>query len=83
MGWSASIRVVDEDGDPCSGRKVTIDFGYWTGIDSEYTDNDGWAEFEYESIDKDSLSVKNIWIDSEEVDSDSSLDNGETRSYSI
>jgi|GEM_PF-3575267 len=40
-----SIRVVDEDGDPVSDKKITIDYGLFNGQESEFTNNDGWAEF--------------------------------------
>lgn len=83
MGWSASIRVVDDDGDPVRGATVGIDFGLWTGVGSEYTDDNGWAEFEYEPIDKEYLIAKKIWVNGEEVDSDETLYSGDTRSYSI
>jgi len=90
MGWHASIRVVDEDGEPRPGVKVTISFsdpgilGTLIGtIDSEYTDSDGWAEFEYDSITQSEMSVDTIWVDGEEVDSGGVLENGETRSYTV
>ena len=40
-----SFRLVDEHGRPVSDRKITIDYGFMRGVGSEYTDDDGWAEF--------------------------------------
>ena len=90
MGWEASIRVVDEDGQPRRGAKVTISFsdpGILASIigtiGSEYTDSDGWAHFEYESIDQSQMSVDKIWVDGDEVDSGGVLESGDTRSYTV
>ena len=80
--WSASIRVVDDDGEPLSGRKVHISFSFWDGYDTVYTDDDGWAEFEYESIDADKqMYVDDIYIDDVHVGEDFYLSNGDTKSY--
>ena len=81
MAWSASIRVVDEDGDPVHGARVTIDHGWLTGIDSKYTDVEGWAEFSYESIEKSELWVTTIWIEGDEVAGGFYMSDGDTRSY--
>ena len=90
MGWEASIRVVNGDGNPQPGRKVTISFndpgmlGSLIGtIDSEYTDSDGWAHFEYENIDQWEMAVDKIWVDGEEVDSGGLIESGATRSYTV
>jgi hypothetical protein len=40
-----SIRLMDEHGRPVSDRKITIHYGFMRGVGSEYTDDDGWAEF--------------------------------------
>jgi hypothetical protein len=53
-----SIRVVDEDGRPVSNREVTIDYGTMRGVGTEYTDDDGWAEFSTFGY----SSVGRIWI---------------------
>ncbi len=39
-----SVRIVDEDGNPRSGVKVLINWP-WTWS-AEYTNDDGWAEFD-------------------------------------
>lgn len=90
MGWEASIRVVDEDGEPRRGAKVTISFSgpgilesIIGTIDSEYTDSDGWAQFEYENIDESQMFVDKIWVDGEEVDSGGVLESSDTRSYTV
>jgi len=46
MSMSFSVRVVDQDGDPMSGIKVTADFGLLHGQSSDYTDDGGWAMIE-------------------------------------
>jgi phosphoribosylaminoimidazole (AIR) synthetase len=65
MAWSASIRVVDGNGDPVSGVSVTLNFSLMSGIGTEYTGRDEWAEFEYESIDKTSMWVNDVYVDGE------------------
>jgi hypothetical protein len=45
-----------------------------------YTDSDGWANFEYESIDDSRMFVDKIWVDGEEVDRGGVLESGDTRS---
>lgn len=79
--WSASIRVVDDDGNPVSDRAVNIQFSLFTGSDTQYTDSDGWAVFEYSSIARDKLWVDDIYIDSVHVAEDFYLENGETMSF--
>ena len=44
---SFSIRIVDEEGDPVSGKKVYITQSGLGGSQGQYTDEDGWAEFEF------------------------------------
>lgn len=84
MSWSASIRVVDDEGDPVSDVKVTIIFSLMSGYDTKYTDSDGWAEFEYKSIDSGkSMSVKTIYVNGEEVGGGFRLENGDTKSFNL
>jgi hypothetical protein len=48
MGHRLNVFVIDSDGEPVTGRKVTVDIeGVWKGgtLD-QYTDEDGHAEFE-------------------------------------
>ena len=41
-----SIRLVDENGDALTDRKVTVFYkGILGGSEKRYTDYDGWAEF--------------------------------------
>jgi len=73
---------VYDDGDPVSGAEVTIFFGVFSGFDTERTDDDGWAEFSYDSIDEnEQMRVSEIYVDHQRVAGDFSLDNGETRSF--
>jgi len=41
-----SIRVVDSDGRPRDGVRVTADFGLLNGQLTEVTDDDGWVTLE-------------------------------------
>jgi hypothetical protein len=83
MAWTASIRVVDEQGS-VSGAKVTIAFSLFDGIDSKYTDSSGWAEFEYRDISEaQDLYVDKLWVGSKQVDSSFYLSSGDTRSYAV
>lgn len=43
MSMSFSVRVVDQEGSPIEGIKVTADFGIAHGQSSDYTDSGGWA----------------------------------------
>ena len=54
-----SIRLMDEHGRPVSDRKITIHYGFMRGVGSEYTDDDGWAEFPTNGY----SDVKTIWAD--------------------
>ena len=48
MGHRLNVFVTDSDGEPVTGRKVTVNIeGLWKGGTlNEYTDEDGHAEFE-------------------------------------
>jgi hypothetical protein len=72
---------VDDEGDPVSGAKVSIFFGIMTGNDSAYTNDDGWVEFSYDSIDDSRLWVTDLYINSVRVAGEYYLDDGETESY--
>jgi hypothetical protein len=83
MAWSVLIRVVDGNGDPVSGIRLTLNFSLMSGIGTEYTGGDGWAEFEYESIDRTSMWVNDVYVDGERVAGDFYLENGETLSFTL
>ena len=78
MSMNFSVRVVDSDGEPRSGVEVYADFGILSGGLSEYTDNDGWAEFETGG---DYVSVK-IYVDGESQ-GDHGLEDGDTFSFTV
>jgi hypothetical protein len=61
MGNQVDVQVLDNDGDPMSGVKVTIAIGGWMsgGTIEEYTDDDGRAEFE---TSQDYESHRDFWI---------------------
>lgn len=83
MSWSCSVRVVDDDGDGREGVKVTLmGSGLLGGHLTEYTDSDGWAEFEMDS-DRDEWIVENIYVDGDEVCGSMSIDDGDTMSFTI
>lgn len=50
---SFSIRIVDKDGDPLSGRDVTVRYlaMFLSTRQTSETDSDGWAHFETEEGD--------------------------------
>ena len=52
MSVSFAIRVVDKDGSPHEGRKVHVNpTSIWKGWLEDFTDDDGWAHFTYETND--------------------------------
>lgn len=67
-----SVRVVDEDGNGVSGVKVSYQCGAMSGVGTEYTDYDGWAEFEIvnQVLGGGPIAVHRIWVDGEEVSDD-------------
>lgn len=40
-----SVRVVNGSGSSVSGARVSVHFGILRGQSTEYTDDNGWAEF--------------------------------------
>ncbi len=84
MGWNASIRVMSDDGDPKSSVEVKIFFSGLIGtVTTEYTDSDGWANFDIPEVDDYTMHVDKIYIDGSNVDESISLDTGDTRSYTV
>lgn len=45
MSTSFSVRVVNSNGNPMRSIRVYADFGILSGGITEYTDDNGWAEF--------------------------------------
>ena len=41
-----SVYVVDNEGDPVTGKKVTVHWSIWRGYLKEFTDNTGHAWFD-------------------------------------
>lgn len=72
MSGTWSVRVVDEDGEGVSGVEVAYKCGHLSGVGSEYTDDNGWAEFELIEgvLGGGTIAVHKIWIDGEEVSGD-------------
>ena len=81
-----SIRVVDDDGDGVRGAKVSYQCGRMSGVGNEYTDDDGWAEFDIigETLGPGVIPIRKIWINGEEV-SDETIypDDGDTFSFTL
>jgi len=81
-----SIRVVDEDGDGVEGVEVSCQYGIVAGVDSEYTDSDGWAQFDIVErvISGDAKSIRKIWINGQEVsDREFYPEDGDTFSFTL
>jgi hypothetical protein len=84
MSWSCAIKIVDDDGDAVEGARVLIiGWGFTGGTISEYTDDDGWAEFELDPWNKDSFHAASISVDGDEVCGEISIDDGETLSFTV
>jgi hypothetical protein len=71
-----SIRIVDEDGEPRSGVKVTIHWA-WTWS-AEYTDDDGWAEFDVDG----SPATGTVYAGGDEL-GEIAAEDGETFSFTL
>ena len=72
MSGTWAVRVVDEDGQGVSGVNVSYQCGHLSGVGSEYTDDDGWAEFELVEafLGGGPIAVHKIWVDGVEVSGD-------------
>lgn len=46
MGMNFSVRIVDEDGNGVEDKLVTASFGVTHGQKEDFTDEEGWAQFE-------------------------------------
>ena len=76
MSMDISVRVVDDEGNGQSGLRVTLDFGMMYGQSTEFTDDDGWANFEIGG-DYDTCT---IFIDGDNY-GDHSVEDGESFSF--
>lgn len=79
MDISFSIRVVDEDGNPVEGARVFVAYE-WTH-DEDYTDDDGWVEFEKETMLSPTVSAT-IYVNGEEV-GQVQIEDGDTFSFTL
>lgn len=80
-----SIRVVDENGDGVSEAEVAYECGQMSGVGSEYTDSDGWAEFDIvHGMFGGPIPIDKVWVNGEEV-SDNSFypEDGDTFSFTL
>jgi uncharacterized GH25 family protein len=79
MDISFSIRVVDEDGNPVENARVTVIYSFTQQED--YTDEDGWVEFQRDTMFQTAISAT-IYVDGEEVGQEL-IEDGDTFSYTI
>jgi hypothetical protein len=83
---SFSIRVVDEDGDPVNGARISVVYGASAGgllpggVETRHTDSDGWAEFDIYTGTWGSL-IEEVYVDGELVDSSLTPEDGDTYSF--
>lgn len=77
MEISFSVRVVDDDGDSVEGAKVFIAYP-WTW-DEDYTDEDGWVEFEKDLMTSNGVRAK-IHVNGDEV-GEVFIEDGDTFSF--
>lgn len=81
-----SIRVVDQDGNGVEGAKVSYQCGSLSGVGTEYTDSDGWAEFAiiHATLGGGAIPIQRIWVNSAEV-SDATIypEDGDTFSFTL
>lgn len=83
MSWRCSVRIVDDEGNPKSGVDVTLFFfGLLAGHLSEYTDDDGWAEFELDT-DFSPQNIERLAVNGEFVAEPGNVSDGETMSFTI
>ncbi|MCF8184561.1 MAG: hypothetical protein K9J43_06255, partial [Polynucleobacter sp.] len=76
---SFGIRVVDEDGNGVEGAKVFVAYP-WTH-DEDYTDEDGWVQFERERTMHGGVNV-DIYVNGDQVAEKMWIDEGEYVTYS-
>jgi hypothetical protein len=85
-GETFSIRVVDENGDPVRSAKVSCAYGSMSGVGTEYTDSDGWAEFPIidQVLGGGAIRITTIWIKGKEVSDETFVpSDGDTFSFTI
>jgi uncharacterized GH25 family protein len=74
-----SIRVIDDEGEGVEGVEVYVN--YSMTIDHQYTDDDGWAEFEKDQF-MDSVATGEVIINGVNYGK-YSFEDGDTRSFTI
>jgi len=73
-----SIRVVDNKGNGISGEKVSVHYDFTH--DSDYTDNNGWANFEKSNSIHDGVRTT-IYFKGKTLAKDVWIENGDTLSF--
>lgn len=74
-----SVRIVDEDGNGVSGKRVSVH--YQMTHDSDYTDGDGWVEFTKDNL-INPIESAEVYVDGDPQRSISIRD-GDTFSFTI
>jgi hypothetical protein len=84
-----TVRLVDENDGPISGRKVYVDYGGMRSVGSEYTGDDGRADFPtlgYDSVSTiSSYRLEGLLVQqvSEELSSGETIYDGAEFTYTI
>lgn len=78
-----SIRVVNERGYGVRGATVKCQYGSLSGVGTEYTDSDGWAEFPIieRLMGGGAMRIHRVWVNGEEVSDGFSPVDGDTFSF--
>lgn len=80
MSYSFSVRVM-RGNSPAYGIKVTVSYhGFFAGIDSNYTNDDGWATL---SIENSEGVIETLYVDGDEVFAPGKVHDGDTLSFTI
>ena len=88
-GGTFTVRLVDENDNPISGRKVYVNYGSMRGVGEEYTDEDGRADFPtlgYDSVGAiSSYRLEGLLVQqvSEELSSGENIEDGAEFTYTI
>lgn len=67
-----SIRVIYDNGHAAANIKVFVSYGTFGGHDKDYTDSDGWVEFENYDNDTASFIIEGVEYEDYDVSDGSS-----------
>ena len=80
MNISFGIRVVDVDGEAVVGAKVAVH--YPMTHDSDYTDEDGWVQFDKDTMPWDGIRTT-IYVNGDLQAEEIWVEDGDTFSYTV